>query len=174
MPLRRLIAAALFALLTVPAQSAEQFPTRQITLVVPLTPGTTIDILARLYADKLGKLLGQQIVVMNRPGAGGIVGAETVATAAPDGYTLLFGNSGHAILGLLNKNLAFDPIKDFAGVSVIGAAPAIVVVPSALGVGDLNAFVALAKAKPGQLNYGAARVRAAGPLPPGHFAAHHG
>ena len=100
--------------------------------MVPLTPGTTIDILARLYADKLGKLLGQQIVVMNRPGAGGIVGAESVATAAPDGYTLLFGNSGHSILGLLNKNLVFDPIKDFAGVAMIGAAPAIVVVPSAL------------------------------------------
>ena len=111
MPLRRLIAAALFALLAVPGQAAAPFPARQITLVVPLTPGTTIDILARLYADKLGKLLGQQIVVMNRPGAGGIVGAESVATAAPDGYTLLFGNSGHSILGLLNKNLAFDPIN---------------------------------------------------------------
>ncbi|HEV3162265.1 MAG TPA: tripartite tricarboxylate transporter substrate-binding protein [Xanthobacteraceae bacterium] len=79
--LRRLIAAALFALSTVPGQAAEQFPARQITLVVPLTPGTTIDILARLYADKLGKLLGQQIVVMNRPGAGGIVGAESISTA---------------------------------------------------------------------------------------------
>ncbi len=171
MPLRRLIAAALFALLTVPGQAAEQFPARQITLVVPLTPGTTIDILARLYADKLGKLLGQQIVVMNRPGAGGIVGAESVATAAPDGYTLLFGNSGHSILGLLNKNLAFDPIKDFAGVAMIGAAPAIVVVPSALGVTDLNAFITLAKAKPGQLNYGSAGVGTATHLAGAYFAA---
>ena len=169
--LRRLIAAALFALATVPGQAAEQFPSRQITLVVPLTPGTTIDILARLYADKLGKLLGQQIVVMNRPGAGGIVGAEKVATAAPDGYTLLFGNSGHAILGLLNKNLAFDPIKDFAGVSMIGAAPAIVVVPSSLGVVDLNAFITLAKAKPGQLNYGSAGVGTATHLAGAYFAA---
>jgi tripartite-type tricarboxylate transporter receptor subunit TctC len=171
MHLRRLIAAALFALLTIPGQAAEQFPAREITLVVPLTPGTTIDILARLYADKLGKLLGQQIVVMNRPGAGGIVGAESVATAAPDGYTLLFGNSGHSILGLLNKNLAFDPIKDFAGVAMIGAAPAIVVVPSALGVADLNAFIALAKAKPGQLNYGSAGVGTATHLAGAYFAA---
>jgi tripartite-type tricarboxylate transporter receptor subunit TctC len=171
MPLRCLITVALFALLTVTGQAAEQFPARQITLVVPLTPGTTIDILARLYADKLGKLLGQQIVVMNRPGAGGIVGAESVATAAPDGYTLLFGNSGHSILGLLNKNLAFDPIKDFAGVTMIGAAPAIVVVPSALGVADLNAFITLAKAKPGQLNYGSAGVGTATHLAGAYFAA---
>src|ERR1700751_3341872 len=110
---RRLIAGALFALLTVPGQAAEQFPARQITLVVPLTPGTTIDILARLYADKLGKLLGQQVIVLNKPGAGGIGGAESVATAATDGYTLLFGNSGHSILGLLNKHLALDPINNF-------------------------------------------------------------
>jgi tripartite-type tricarboxylate transporter receptor subunit TctC len=167
----RLIAAALFALLTNPGQAAEQFPARQITLVVPLTPGTTIDILARLYADKLGKLLGQQVVVLNRPGAGGIVGAESVATATPDGYTLLFGNSGHSILGLLNKNLAFDPIKDFAGVTMIGAAPAIVVIPSALGLTDLKGFIALAKAKPGQLNYGSAGVGTATHLAGAYFAA---
>lgn len=176
LPRRRAVLTALFALCglfaaVLLAQAAEQFPSHQVTLVVPLTPGTTIDILARLYADKLGRLLGQQIVVMNRPGAGGIVGAESVATAAADGYTLLFGNSGHSILGLLNKNLAFDPIKDFAGVSTIGAAPAIVVVPSALGVSDLDAFIALAKVKPGQLNYGSAGVGTATHLAGAYFAA---
>jgi len=176
MPLGRLIAFALLAVGAVwtailPAHAAEPFPARQITLVVPLTPGTTIDILARLYADKLGKLLGQQIVVLNRPGAGGIVGAESVATAAPDGYTLLFGNSGHSILGLLNKNLAFDPIKDFAGVTMIGAAPVIVVVPSALGLSDLKSFITLAKAKAGQLNYGSAGVGTATHLAGAYFAA---
>jgi tripartite-type tricarboxylate transporter receptor subunit TctC len=179
MPLRTLISAGLLAVLAVvaswlPGHAAEPFPARQVTLVVPLTPGTTIDILARLYADKLGKLLGQQVIVLNRPGAGGIVGAESVATAAPDGYTLLFGNSGHSILGLLNKNLAFDPIKDFAGVSMIGAAPAIVVVPSSLGLSDLTAFVALAEAKPGQLNYGSAGVGTATHLAGAYFAAQTG
>src|ERR1700676_4803146 len=131
MTLKRLMTAALLMLAcwTLPARAEDQFPSRQITLVVPLTPGTTIDILARLYADKLAKLLGQQIVVMNRPGAGTLIGAESVANATPDGYTLLFTNSAHAILGFVNKNLPFDPVRDFAGVTMIGAAPAIVVVP---------------------------------------------
>ena len=70
---------------------------------MPLTPGTTIDILARLYADKLSQILGQQVLVLNKPGAGGAIGGETVANAAPDGYTLLFANSGHSILGFLNR-----------------------------------------------------------------------
>ena len=156
---RMLMAAAFFALAALaPPTRAEEFPTRPISLVVPLTPGTTIDILARLYADRLQALLGQPVVVLNKPGAGGVIGAEAVATAKPDGYTLIFANSGHSILGLLNKDLPFDPIKDFAGVTMVGIAPAIVVVPPELGVADLKAFIALAKSKPGQLNYGSAGI----------------
>ena len=117
---------------------------------MPLTPGTTIDILARLYADRLSR--------SPRPAGRGAEpprrrrrssARRAVANAAPDGYTLLFANSGHAILGLLNKNLPFDPIRDFAGVSWSATAPAIVVVPASLGVSNLKEFVALAKAKPG-------------------------
>jgi tripartite-type tricarboxylate transporter receptor subunit TctC len=156
------------------ARAADQYPSRLITLVVPLTPGTTIDILARLYADKLTQILGQQVVVLNRPGAGGIIGAQAVARANPDGYTLLFANSGHAILGLINKDLAFDPIRDFAGVAMVGATPAIVVVPAKLGVTDLKAFVALAKAKPGTVNYGSAGVGTATHLAGAYFAAQTG
>src|SRR5690242_14216812 len=113
---------ALFASLVLPphARAEDPFPTRPITIVVPLTPGTAIDILARLYAVKLSGLLRQQVVVLNKPGAGGIVGAEFVASQNADGYTLLFANSGHSILSLLNKNLAFDPIKGFAGVTQVG------------------------------------------------------
>src|ERR1700687_1838880 len=114
MKLTHVKAAALLlvAALTVPhARAEDPFPSRVITLVVPLTPGTAIDILARLYADKLSQSLGQQVVVLNKPGAGGIIGAQFVASAKPDGYTLLFVNSGHSILGLMNKNLPFDPIK---------------------------------------------------------------
>jgi tripartite-type tricarboxylate transporter receptor subunit TctC len=163
-------AALLLATLALPARTADQFPSRLITLVVPLTPGTTIDILARLYADKLSQLLGQQIVVLNKPGAGGVIGGEMVANAAPDGYTLLFANSGHSILGFVNKSMPFDPIHDFAGVSTVGVAPAIVVVPSALGVTSLREFIDLAKSKPGQLNYGSAGIGTSTHLAGAYFA----
>jgi tripartite-type tricarboxylate transporter receptor subunit TctC len=172
------VAAALLLLawLALPphARAQEQFPTRPVTLVVPLTPGTAIDILARLYADRLTQILGQQVVVLNKPGAGGIVGAEFVASQNADGYTLLFANSGHSILSLLNKNLAFDPIKGFAGVTMVGAAPAIAVVPASLGVADLKGLIALAKAKPGQLNYGSAGVGTSTHLAGAYFAAQTG
>jgi tripartite-type tricarboxylate transporter receptor subunit TctC len=175
---RHLTAAALLLLATLSAPSharaEDPFPARPITIVVPLTPGTAIDILARLYADRLSALLRQQIVVLNKPGAGGIVGAEFVASQNADGYTLLFANSGHSILSLLNKNLAFDPIKGFAGVTMVGAAPAIAVVPASLGVADLWAFVALAKSKPGQLNYGSAGVGTSTHLAGAYFAAQTG
>jgi tripartite-type tricarboxylate transporter receptor subunit TctC len=176
---RRYAAAAVLALfaslvLAPHARAEDPFPTRPITIVVPLTPGTAIDILARLYADKLSGLLRQQVVVLNKPGAGGIVGAEFVASQNADGYTLLFANSGHSILSLLNKNLAFDPIKGFAGVTQVGAAPAIAVVPASLGVADLKAFVALAKQKPGQLNYGSAGIGTSTHLAGAYFAAQTG
>ena len=174
---RQLAAAALalFATLSAPPSRAQdQFPTRPVTLVAPISPGTAIDILARIYADRLTQVLGQQVVVLNKPGAGGIVGAEFVANANADGYTLLFANSGHAILSLLNKNLAFDPIRGFAGVTMVGAAPAIAVVPASLGIADLKAFVALAKSKPGQLNYGSAGVGTSTHLAGAYFAAQTG
>jgi tripartite-type tricarboxylate transporter receptor subunit TctC len=168
---RLMAAILLLATLALPAHAADQFPARLITLVVPLTPGTTIDILARLYADKLSQLLGQQIVVLNKPGAGGVIGGETVANATPDGYTLLFANSGHSILGFINKSMPFDPIHDFAGVVTVGVAPAIVVVPSALGVTNLKEFIDLAKAKPGTINYGSAGIGTSTHLAGAYFAA---
>ena len=141
-----------------PALSQDQFPSRLITIVVPISSGTTIDLLARLYADRLAKTFGQRLVVSTRPGAGGAIAAQGVASAPPDGYTLIFVNSGHTILGSFNKALPYDPVRDFAGVSLIGKAPGIVVVPTALGVGSLREFIALAKAKPGTLNYGSAGI----------------
>lgn len=158
------------ALLCAPAHGQEQYPSRLITIVAPITAGTAIDILARLYADKLSKRFGQQVVVANRAGAGGLIGAQAVASAPADGHTVLFANSGHAILGALNKNLPFDPVADFAGVSLVGEAPAIVVVPPSLGVSNLREFIDLAKSKPGTINYGSAGVGTSTHLAGAYFA----
>jgi tripartite-type tricarboxylate transporter receptor subunit TctC len=152
----------------------DQYPSRLLTVVVPLTPGTTIDILARLFAENLSKRFGQQVVVSNRPGAGGLIAAQAVATAPADGYTVLLANSGHAILGTLNKNLPFDPVGDFAGVSLIGDAPTLVNVAPSLGVRSLREFVDLAKAKPGTINYGSAGIGTATHLAGAYFASRTG
>jgi tripartite-type tricarboxylate transporter receptor subunit TctC len=153
-----------------PARAQDHYPSRLITIIAPITAGTTIDILARLYADKLSKRFGQQVVVVNRPGAGGLIAAQAVASSPPDGYTLIFVNSGHTILGALNKNLPFDPVRDFAGVSLVGEAPTIVTVPPALEVSNLKEFVARAKARPGTINYGSAGIGTATHLAGAYFA----
>lgn len=140
------------------ARAEESYPSRLITIVTPLSPGTTIDILARLFADRLARRFAQPVVVANRAGAAGAVAGQAVVAAAPDGYTLLFTNSGHPILGVLNKSLRFDPINDFAGVALIGTAPAVVAVSPDLGVGNLKDFVALARTRPGFINYGSAGI----------------
>jgi tripartite-type tricarboxylate transporter receptor subunit TctC len=152
------------------ARAEEHYPTRPITIVVPLTPGTAMDIQARLFADALSKRFGYQVVVANRAGAGTLIGAETVANASPDGYTILLTNSAHAILGTMNKNLPFDPVADFAGICLIGLAPTVVTVAPSLGVHTLREFIALAKAKPGTLNYGSAGIGTATHIAGAYFA----
>jgi tripartite-type tricarboxylate transporter receptor subunit TctC len=129
-----------------------------------------MDIQARLFADALSKRFGYQVIVSNRPGAGTLIGAETVANAAPDGYTILLTNSAHAILGTLNKNLPFDPVADFAGICLVGQAPTVVTVAPSLGVHTLREFIDLAKAKPGTINYGSAGIGTATHLAGAYFA----
>ena len=158
---RLVLAMLALAVACTAAPAQERYPSRLITIVVPLTPGTTADILARLFAEGLAKRLDQRVVVANRPGAAGLIGAQAVAAGAADGYAILLANSGHAILGTLNKNLSFDPLTDFAGLYLIGEAPAVVNVAPSLGVRDLKAFIALAKAKPGAVNYGSAGIGSA-------------
>ncbi len=172
MKFSQLIVAVLTGLVCLcpPARAQDHYPSRLITIIAPITAGTTIDILARLYADKLSKRFGQQVVVVNRPGAGGLIAAQAVASSPPDGYTLIFVNSGHTILGALNKNLPFDPVRDFAGVSLVGEAPTIVTVPPALDVSNLKEFVARAKARPGTINYGSAGIGTATHLAGAYFA----
>jgi tripartite-type tricarboxylate transporter receptor subunit TctC len=152
------------------ARADDHYPSRLITIVVPLTPGTAMDIQARLFADGLSKRFGYQTIVVNRPGAGTLIGAETVANASPDGYTILLTNSAHAILGAMNKNLPFDPVADFAGICMVGLAPTVVTVAPSLGVHNLQEFVALAKAKPGTINYGSAGIGTATHIAGAYFA----
>lgn len=117
------IGAACLAALSLPAGAQSRYPSRLITVVAPISPGTAIDILARLYAEKLSSKFGWQVVVEDRPGAAGAVGGEYVSRAAADGYTLIFANSGLTFLKYTNRNLKFDPLKSFSGVAIVGQAP---------------------------------------------------
>jgi len=153
-----------------PGRAQTKYPSRPITIIAPISPGTAIDILARLYAEKLSGKFGWRVVVEDRPGAAGAVGGEYVSRASADGYTLICANSGLTFLKYTNKNLHFDPLTSFSGVALVALAPAVVTVSSRLGVNDLAGFVALAKAKPGALNYGSAGVGSATHLAGAYFA----
>jgi len=134
--------------------NAADYPSRPITLVVGFPPGGASDILARIVGNKLSSLLGQPVVIDNRPGAGGNVAGEVVAHAAPDGYTLLLGNN--AILATnasLYKNVGFDAEKDFAPITLIGTQANVLVVNLDLPAHSLAELIALAKARPGKLNF---------------------
>ena len=142
------------------------YPNRPIRLVVPFTVGGSADIFARVIAQKLSEALGQQTLVDNRAGAGGIIGTEMVAKAAADGYTLLIGAIGNvAINPSLYRTLPYDPVRSFTAVSQIAAAPFVMVVLPAFPAKTLGEFIALAKTKPGQFDYAST-----GNGSPGHLA----
>ncbi len=146
------------------AQAAD-YPSRPIHLIVPYAAGGAADSIARVLAKRVGIAMGQTIVVENRGGGGSIVGTEFVNKSEPDGYTLLLGQSGPiSINPAVYKNLPYDPVKDFAPISLTTTYPYVMVVNPALGVKTLKEFVALAKSKPGALNYGTAGVGAANHL----------
>ena len=133
---------------------AQDYPVKPIRFIAPNLPGGPTDILARLIGHKLAESLGQPVVIENRAGAGGNVGTEAAARAAPDGYTLVTGNN--ATFGAnvsLYKKLAFDPIKDFAPIVLVASQPNILVVHPSLPVTSVRELIAIAKARPGQLNY---------------------
>jgi tripartite-type tricarboxylate transporter receptor subunit TctC len=135
--------------------SAQAYPNQLVRIVVPFSAGSITDGLARILADKLTAMWKQQVIVENRPG---LPGTTSVAKAAPDGYTLMLTSNGHTIAGVLNKNIQFDPVKDFAGVSRVASVPLVAIVPPDLPAKTLKEFVALAKEKPGQLNFSSAGV----------------
>jgi len=152
---RPLITAALLAALA-PAQSAvaQSYPTKPIRWIVTYPPGGPTDVVARAIGAKLTEAWGQQIIIDNRAGAGGMIGTELGARAAPDGYTLLFGTSaGMTINPALQSKLPYDPVKDFAPVSLLVINPQLLVLNPTVPANSVKELVALAKAKPGQLNY---------------------
>jgi tripartite-type tricarboxylate transporter receptor subunit TctC len=160
-PVRRALAGCGIALgmafAALPAGAASDYPSRPIHLIVPFPPGGGADILARTVTPRLEKSLGQPIVVENRPGAGGNVGAEYVARAAPDGYTLLYGTNGtHGINASLYRNLRFDPIKDFIPVSRMTTIAAMLIVNPNFPPTTVEELIRYAKANPGKVNFASA------------------
>ena len=134
--------------------AAPAYPTKSIRLIVPLAPGGGNDTIARLIGLKIAPTLGQQVVIDNRPGAGGIIGVELVAKASADGYTLLLANAAvMSIVPHAQQKIPYDPLKDFAPVSLIASAPLLVVVHPSLPVRTMKELTALAKAKPAAINY---------------------
>lgn len=142
-----------------PAQEqAKDFPSRTIRIVVGFTPGGAPDVTARIIAQKLSERWKQPVVVENRAGAGGSVAAAHVASSAADGYTLFSVTSSHAVAPAINSKLPYDTLKDFTSVTMTSIAPTWVLVSPSLGVKTLKDFIALAKSKPGQLNFSSAGV----------------
>jgi tripartite-type tricarboxylate transporter receptor subunit TctC len=141
--------AAACAVTVAPGQ-AQSWPTQRVTIVVPFGAGSVTDILARLFADEMGKKWGQQVVVENKPG---IAGTTSVAKAAPDGHTLILTSNGHTVANLVSKDAPFDAVKDFAGITRVGSAPLFLITNPGVQAKTLKDVIELAKKEPGKLNF---------------------
>jgi tripartite-type tricarboxylate transporter receptor subunit TctC len=154
-------AAVLLAAGSANGASAENYPNKPVRLIVPYAAGGGVDILGRIVASKLTESLGAQVIVDNRAGGGTIIGTEAVAKAVPDGYTLLFTNAALTASPALNEKLPFDPVKSFAPVAMVAGSYNVLIVHPSLPVKTVKDMVALAKSKPGQLNYASGGVGSA-------------
>lgn len=171
---RHIAATALAGMLTVCAQPAcpqgrtadpsQGYPSKPIRVLVGFSAGSTTDIMARTVGQKLNEAWGQPVVVDNRPSAGGVIASGTVATATPDGYTLLSVSAGHAVSAALYSKLPYDTLKDFAGVSLFATVPSILVVSPSSGVKSVKDLLALARSKPGAFNYSSPGIGSANHL----------
>lgn len=154
-----------FAVLYAGHAAAQGFPARPLRMVVPFAPGGIADLSARLVGQRMGELLGQTLVIDNRAGAGGAVGAETVVRAKPDGYTILLCSSSVMVINpLLTGTSAYDPRRDLEGISLITSSPYVLLVHPASPYGNVRELIAAAQAKPGALNFGSAGVGSASHL----------
>src|SRR5687767_11846450 len=151
---------AIFLLVAPAAWGAESYPARPIRFLVPFGPGGVGDITARVVAQKMGELLGQQVITDNRPGAGGIVASQVVAKAEPDGYTILLLNNQHAISMALFKSLPYDTLRDFAPVGSLGTFSLVLMVNPDSPLKSVKDLIASAKSNPGKLNVGTIAIGA--------------
>jgi tripartite-type tricarboxylate transporter receptor subunit TctC len=149
---------ALAAQLALPRAHAEDYPTRPVRIIVGFIPGSSADITARVLGQRMGQILGQQLVVENKSGAGSSLAAEYVARSPKDGYTLFLGSSANITNAAINPNLAFDMVKDFAPIALVTTAAVILVAHPSIGVGSLQELIALAKSKPGEVLYASTGV----------------
>ena len=149
------VALACSAVLAPSPAAAQSYPVRTVSIVVPFGAGSITDGLARVLADKLGTMWKQAVIVENKPG---LPGTASVAKSSPDGHTLMVTSNGHTIAAVINKDISFDPVKDFAGVTVIASVPLVAIVPADSPAKTLKDFVALAKASPGKLNFSSAGI----------------
>ena len=140
------------------AAQTDNFPSRTLRILVPFPPGGSVDIISRMISPKMGELLGQQIIVDNRAGASGNIGTEMVARAAPDGYTMLMTTLPFVVNPNIFPRVPYHPINDFAPVGLVSSSPSVVTVHPSLPVYSIKDLLALAKARPGQINYGSAGI----------------
>jgi tripartite-type tricarboxylate transporter receptor subunit TctC len=169
------LAAAMITILVGGQASAQNYPSRPITLVVPFPAGSTTDLVGRILSDELTKAAGQNVIIDNRGGAGGVVGAETVARATPDGYTLLMGTIGtHSINPAVYARINYDPIADFAPIIQFGTAPNVLVVNPSLPVKSVKELIAYIRERPGQVNYASSGNGTSNHLSGAMFAAREG
>lgn len=160
-PLRKLMGSAIVACaVAAPGAvvAADTYPSKPIRMVVPFPPGAASDFLGRTVGQKLGEAYGQQVVIDNRPGAGGLIGSQIVAKAAPDGYTVAIIGQPHLSNVLIREQKPYDPLKEFTAVTLVASLPNVVVIGSGVPVKNVNELIALAKAKPGALNFGSAGI----------------
>jgi len=154
MPPKALVVGLLLALAAGVGAAAQPYPTHPIRLIVPYPPGGANDLLGRILGERLSAAWGQPVVVDNRPGANGLIGVELAKHSAPDGYTLLIGATGtHAVNPVLYSKLPYDPLTDFAPISLVASAPIVLVVHPSVAARSVQELVALSRAEPGKLNY---------------------
>ncbi|MGE0557281.1 MAG: Bug family tripartite tricarboxylate transporter substrate binding protein [Burkholderiales bacterium] len=148
------VAAALAAALSPVA--AQNYPTKTIRMVIPFAAGGNTDIIGRIFAPKMAEIIGQQIIIDNRGGAGGTIGTEVVKRAAPDGYTILMASAGHTINPAMIKKLPYDSVRDFVPMGIVADVPTAFVIHPSLPPKNLKEFIALAKARPNDIFYSTA------------------